>query len=83
MGLADEYGLASKTDCGKRDGTVPALARLAGLASTSLMLTLLDEVDCSKVGKSSVSDSGMVSLSGVECPLPVGGGRQTSGLRPS
>lgn len=59
----------------KRDGTVPARARLV------VDGTLSGVGRCEKSGKPSVGDSGMFSRSGVELPLV--GGPQTLTGRPS
>lgn len=69
---------------GKREGTVPALVRRFELEVVDI--DGAPEVACpaSKSGKLSLlGDSGIVSRRGVECPLPVEGGPQTCGVRPS
>jgi len=69
---------------GNRDGTVPALVRRVELADDAGPLAPALAWVESKSGKlSDPGDSGIVSLSGVECPLPVVGGPHTEGEIPS
>lgn len=69
---------------GNRDGTVPALVRRVEFDGDSVDGLPLDGGAASKSGKLSLlGDSGIVSLRGVEWPLPVVGGPQICGERPS
>lgn len=86
VGVSDKFVSSSGE---KRDGTVPARSRRAGNevdvdGRVALAGGCMDEDVLLKSGKSLlVGDSGIVSRRGVECPLPIGGGRHTRGLRPS
>jgi hypothetical protein len=69
---------------GNREGTVPALFRRMELGAEEMPLDPAVAWAASKSGKLSLpGDSGIVSRSGVECPLPVVGGPQIWGERPS
>lgn len=69
---------------GKREGTVPARVRRTEFDAESEPGLPADAWPASKSGKLSLpGDSGIVSRSGVECPLPVVGGPQICGDNPS
>ena len=69
---------------GKREGTVPARARRVELGASEFDPEPALACEDSKSGKLSLpGDSGIVSRSGVEWPLPVVGGPQICGERPS
>ena len=62
---------------GRREGTVPARVRRVELGAEETVLEPAVACAKSKSGKLSLpGDSGIVSRSGVECPLPVVGGPQ-------
>ena len=76
--------LISPLTGGNREGTVPALVRLAELSVGAVAAAPAVAWPASKSGKLSLpGDSGMVSRSGVEWPLPVVGGPHNCGVRPS
>lgn len=69
---------------GKREGTVPARVRRVEFAAGMVLAAPAPAWPASKSGKLSLpGDSGMVSRRGVEWPLPVVGGPQICGDRPS
>lgn len=69
---------------GNLEGTVPARVRRTEFDAEREPGLLPVSWPASKSGKLSLlGDSGMVSLSGVECPLPVVGGPQICGDSPS
>lgn len=69
---------------GNREGTVPARVRRTEFDAESEPGLPPIGWPASKSGKLSLpGDSGMVSRSGVECPLPVVGGPQICGESPS
>lgn len=94
-GLVDgvaRLDLERKEDCepfreltgGNREGTVPALFRRREPGAEEVRPDPAVAWPASKSGKLSLpGDSGIVSRSGVECPLPVVGGPQIWGERPS
>jgi hypothetical protein len=83
FGSKDAVELLKEVTGGNRDGTVPARVRRVELG---FVVDAEPVVTCpeSKSGKLSLpGDSGIVSRSGVEWPLPVVGGPHSCGDRPS
>lgn len=84
LGIAEVGVVPTELMAGKREGTVPARERRTEFDADNEPGLPVDRLPTSKSGKLSLpGDSGMVSRSGVECPLPVVGGPQGWGERPS